>query len=53
MNSEPTRIFAFLPRFDKPSSGRDQHMTCLDFLSQRFFCLWQLAARCHEEKAPA
>jgi hypothetical protein len=25
MNSEPARIFAFFPRFGKPSSGREQH----------------------------
>jgi len=35
MNSEPARIFAFFPRFGKPSSGREQHMTCLDS-SDRF-----------------
>jgi hypothetical protein len=34
MNSEPARIFAFFPRFGKPSSGREQHMTCLDSLDQ-------------------
>jgi len=28
MNSEPARIFAFFPRFGKPSSGREKHMTC-------------------------
>jgi hypothetical protein len=26
MNSEPARIFAFFPRFGKPSSGREQHV---------------------------
>jgi len=35
LNSEPARIFAFFPRFGKPSSGREQHMTCLDS-SDRF-----------------
>jgi hypothetical protein len=34
MSSEPARIFAFLPRFGKPSSGREQHMTCLDSSDQ-------------------
>jgi hypothetical protein len=35
MKSEPARIFAFFPRFGKPSSGREQHVTCLDS-SDRF-----------------
>jgi len=34
MNSEPARIFAFFPRFGKPSSGRQQHMICLDSSDQ-------------------
>src|SRR5262245_16041942 len=34
MDSEPARIFAFFPRFGKPSSGRQQHMTCLDSSDQ-------------------
>jgi hypothetical protein len=34
MNSESARIFAFLSRFGKPSSDREQHMTCLDSSDQ-------------------
>jgi hypothetical protein len=34
MNSESARIFALFPCFDKPSSGREQHMTCLDSSDQ-------------------
>jgi hypothetical protein len=34
MNSEPARIFAFFPRFDNPSGGREQHMTGLDSSDQ-------------------
>jgi hypothetical protein len=34
MNSEPAPIFSFFPRFGKPSSGREQQMTCLDSSDQ-------------------
>jgi hypothetical protein len=34
MKSEPARIFAFFPRLGKPSSGRKQHMICLDCSDQ-------------------
>ncbi len=34
MNSESAQILPFFPRFGKPSSGREQHMTCLDASDQ-------------------
>jgi hypothetical protein len=34
MDSDPARIFAFFPHFGKPSSGREQHVTCLDSSDQ-------------------
>jgi hypothetical protein len=34
MNFEPARTFAFFLRFGKPSTGRKQHMTCLDSSEQ-------------------
>jgi hypothetical protein len=34
MNSEWARILALFLRFGKPSSGREQHMICLDSQDQ-------------------
>jgi hypothetical protein len=35
MTSESARIFVFFPRFDKPGSGRERSMTCLDSSDHR------------------
>ncbi len=34
MNSRPTRLCSFSPCLGKPSSGREQHMSCLDSSDQ-------------------